>query len=57
MFPEKKILGVCAWLSFKFDIDVTIVRLIFVAAVIIGVGFPILIYISLYLIKQNGPAI
>ncbi|MCB0514753.1 MAG: PspC domain-containing protein [Chitinophagales bacterium] len=48
---EKKILGVCAWLSDKFDIDVTIIRLIFVIAAVFGLGSPILIYFILALVK------
>ncbi|MGI8893568.1 MAG: PspC domain-containing protein [Bacteroidia bacterium] len=51
VYPEKKLLGVCAWLSVKFSIDVTLLRIIFVVAAILGVGAPILIYLILYLVK------
>ena len=51
VYPEKKLLGVCAWLSVKFGIDVTILRIIFVVATLLGVGAPILIYLILYLVK------
>ena len=50
---EKKLAGVCAWLAVKFELDVTIIRLVFVIATIIGVGSPILIYLILWLIKPN----
>lgn len=50
---ESKILGVCAWLADRFDIDVVIIRIAFVVAVILGVGAPILIYLILYLVKPN----
>jgi phage shock protein C len=53
MKPEKKLAGVCAWLAIKFELDVTIIRLVFVIATIIGVGSPILIYLILWLIKPN----
>ena len=47
---NKKILGVCAGLSDWTGIDVTLTRILFVAATLIGVGSPILIYILLALI-------
>ena len=50
---EKKILGVCAWLADKFELDVGGLRIIFVAATIFGLGSPILIYFILYLIKPG----
>ncbi|WP_417611606.1 PspC domain-containing protein [Owenweeksia hongkongensis] len=48
---EKKILGVCAWLSERFDIEVSMLRIIFVIATIVGIGSPILIYLILALVK------
>lgn len=50
---EKKILGVCAWLADKYDIDVSLLRIIFVAAAIFGFGSPILIYLILFFVKDN----
>ena len=47
---DKKILGVCAGLSDWTGIDVTMTRILFVAATLIGVGSPLLIYIILALI-------
>jgi phage shock protein C len=51
MYPEPKILGVCSWLSHKFEIDVSTLRIVFVAATILGLGSPILIYLILALVK------
>ena len=50
---EGKLLGVCAWLADRFDIDVSMLRLIFVIATIVGVGSPILIYLILALVKPR----
>ncbi|HAD96494.1 MAG TPA: PspC domain-containing protein [Cryomorphaceae bacterium] len=50
---EGKLLGVCAWLADRFDIDVSMLRLIFVIATIVGVGSPILIYLILALVKPK----
>ena len=49
-----KFLGVCAWLSDKFELDVSGIRLIFVAAAILGFGSPVILYFILYLIKPKG---
>lgn len=51
---EKKILGVCSWLSEKFDLDVSGIRLLFIIAAILGLGSPILIYLILYFIKPKS---
>tara|TARA_Y100000589_G_scaffold332320_1_gene391708 strand:- start:5873 stop:6034 length:162 start_codon:yes stop_codon:yes gene_type:complete len=51
---EKKILGVCVWLSKKFELDVTGIRLLFVIATILGLGSPILIYFIIYLVKPKS---
>ena len=48
---EGKILGVCAWLSDKFILDVTGIRILFVAATILGFGYPIILYLILLLLK------
>ena len=50
----KKILGVCSWLSEKFDLDVSGIRLLFIIAAILGLGSPILIYLILYFIKPKS---
>lgn len=41
----KKIAGVCGALAERFDLDVSIIRLIFLAATIFGSGFGILFYL------------
>jgi len=51
MKTEKKLAGVCAWLADKFGLDVTIIRLVFVIATIVGVGSPIIIYLILWLLN------
>jgi phage shock protein C len=51
---ERKILGVCAWLADKFGIDVGGLRILFVAAAVMGLGSPILIYLLLYLLKPSS---
>ena len=51
---EGKLLSVCAWLSNKFELDVTGIRLIFIAAAIFGLGSPIILYLILYLLKPKG---
>lgn len=47
---NKKILGVCGGLANWSGIDPMIVRIIFAAATLIGVGSPILIYLLLAMI-------
>lgn len=51
---EKKILGVCSWVSEKFDLDVSGIRMLFIVAAILGLGSPILIYLILYLLKPKS---
>ena len=50
---ERKFLGVCAWLSDKFGLDVGGLRILFVAATVFGFGSPIIIYFILYLMKPS----
>lgn len=51
---EKKILGVCSWVSEKFDLDVSGIRMLFIIAAILGLGSPILIYLILFLVKPKN---
>lgn len=44
------ILGVCEWLSGKLNIDVTVIRIIFVVLVL-AFGTGILLYLVLWLVK------
>jgi len=41
----RKIAGVCGALAERFELDVSIVRLIFLAATIFGSGFGVLFYL------------
>jgi|TARA_B100000809_G_scaffold118671_1_gene116963 phage shock protein PspC (stress-responsive transcriptional regulator) len=50
---KRKFLGVCAWLADKFGLDVGGVRILFVAAIVLGLGSPILVYFILYLVKPS----
>ena len=51
---KRKVLGVCAWLADKFGIDLGGLRILFVAAAVLGLGSPILIYLILYLLKPSS---
>ena len=51
---ERKILVVCAWLADKFGLDVGGVRILFVAAAVLGLGSPIFIYLIMYLLKPSS---
>jgi phage shock protein C len=50
---DKKIFGVCGGLARRFNMDSTIIRLIFVVAAVIGFGSPIILYFVLALIIPN----
>ncbi len=52
---NRVIAGVCGGLADYFNIDVTIVRLIFVAGALIGMGTFILIYIVMFVIVPEEP--
>jgi phage shock protein C len=51
---ERKILVFCAWLADKFGLDVGGLRILFVAAAVLGLGSPIFIYLILYLFKPSS---
>lgn len=48
-----KLLGVCSWLSNKFDLDVGGIRILFIASTILAFGSPVLVYLLLYLVKPK----
>ena len=50
---QKQFLGACAWVADKFDLNVGGVKMLFLAALILGLGSPILLYFILYLLKPN----
>lgn len=47
---NKKIAGVCGGIADWANIDASIVRIIFVAATILGAGSPVIVYILMALI-------
>lgn len=49
--------GVCAGLADFFNIDVTLVRLIFVAGVVFGFGSFLLIYLIMWAIVPEEPEV
>ncbi|WP_068090975.1 PspC domain-containing protein [Novosphingobium rosa] len=49
---NRKLLGVCSGLSEYFDVDVMLVRIVFVLATLLGVGAPVLIYLAAALIAD-----
>lgn len=53
MRTERKILGVCAWLADRFEINVGNLRLAWIILTILGVGSPVLVYLVLALIKPS----
>tara|TARA_B100000767_G_scaffold134957_1_gene128017 strand:+ start:865 stop:1029 length:165 start_codon:yes stop_codon:yes gene_type:complete len=50
---DRKIAGVCLWLSNRFGIDLGGLRILFIAAAVLGLGSPILVYFILYLLKPS----
>ena len=50
---ESKFLGVCSWVAFKFDLNVSGIRLLFLIMLLVGIGSPILVYFILYLFKPK----
>jgi phage shock protein PspC (stress-responsive transcriptional regulator) len=53
---DKKIFGVCSGLAEYFDLDPTVMRLIFVAAVLLF-GTGILLYIIMAIIMPDPPVV
>jgi len=47
-----KVFGVCAGIADYFSVDTMLVRIGFVAATLLGVGAPVLIYIAIALIAN-----
>lgn len=50
---DKKFAGVCGGLAEYFEIDSTIIRIVFLAALILGLGSPGLIYLILWVVMPN----
>ena len=52
---DKMVAGVCGGLAAYFNIDATIIRLIFAALIVFGVGAPLLIYLILVIVMPLEP--
>ncbi len=52
---DKKVFGVCGGLAAYFDMDSTVMRLIFVAATLIGWGSVAILYIVLAIVLKKEP--
>jgi len=52
---DKMVAGVCGGLAAYFNIDATIIRLIFAALIVFGVGAPLLIYLILAVVMPLEP--
>ena len=52
-YSDRKIAGVCGGIAEYFGIDSTIIRILFVAAFILGMGSPGLIYLVLWLVMAD----
>ena len=50
---NKRIAGVCAGLANYFDIDVTLVRILFVAALFLGFSLGFWVYLILWIIAPK----
>lgn len=50
---QKQLLGVCAWVADKFDLNVVGIKMLSLVAVILALGSPIFIYFILYFLKPN----
>lgn len=50
-----KVFGVCAGLADYFDVDVTLIRLLTLAAIIMSVGWGLLAYLAAALIMPEKP--
>ncbi|MEM7702250.1 MAG: PspC domain-containing protein [Pseudomonadota bacterium] len=49
---DAKLAGVCGGIANYFDIDPMIIRLVFVAATVFGVGAPVLLYLIIALVAD-----
>jgi phage shock protein PspC (stress-responsive transcriptional regulator) len=49
---DGKLMGVCAGIGKYFGVDTTVVRIAFVAATLLGFGFPVLLYLAIGLIAK-----
>ena len=54
MYPERKILGLFSWLSYRFDLSIIGLSILFLIFLFIGVGSPIFLCLILCLIKPDN---
>jgi phage shock protein C len=52
---DRMVAGVCGGLAQYFNIDVTLVRLVFAALIVAGVGSPLLVYLVMAIIVPEQP--
>ncbi|AAO90310.1 PspC domain-containing protein [Coxiella burnetii] len=52
---NRKIAGVCGGLAEYFNVDATIMRLLFILVVLFSVGFGIIAYILMWVIMPEAP--
>ncbi len=50
---DKMIFGVCGGLAQSFNMDATVLRVIFAIATVLGVGSPIIIYLILGIVMPK----
>ncbi|MBD0292744.1 MAG: PspC domain-containing protein [Jiangellaceae bacterium] len=51
---DRKLAGVCGGLAQYFDIDVTLIRVLFVALAVFG-GSGVVLYLAMWIIVPNEP--
>lgn len=49
---DKIVLGVCGGLAGYFGWDATLIRILFAAMVVLGIGSPLIIYFVLWLVMR-----
>jgi phage shock protein PspC (stress-responsive transcriptional regulator) len=54
---DKKIAGVCSGLAAYFDVDPTLIRLVFVLLLIVGVGSSVLAYFILWIVMDEADTV
>ena len=54
-FDERKIAGVCAGFARYFDVDVTLMRILWLAATVFTGGLGILVYIAAWILMPRDP--
>jgi len=52
---DRKIAGVCAGFAEYFDLDVTLVRVVWLISVIVGVGLSLIAYVIAWIVMPEEP--